>query len=297
MTTATVEAANRPSPEASVVIPAYNAGETLAVQLAALAQQTGAPPFEVIVADNGSSDRTVELARSFVDRLDVRVLDASERRGPAHARNAGIAVARTANILFCDADDRVDPGWVAALVECLRTEAVVTGPVLYVDSLGSEDEMPRAPRSVPTGPRIYLDQVPFAPSCNLAMRASVLAELGGFDPGLRTGQDADLTIRAQVAGHRLAWAQDAVVYHGRRGTLAQAVVQFYRYGYHNALIFRKLRGRGLEQRSVKAQLRPYVALVATSYRLFTRRRRAWILAAAQKAGRLSGSIRFGVWCP
>lgn len=283
-------------PEASVIIPAFNAAGTLAIQLEALATQDDAPPFEVIVADNGSKDGTRGVAESFRDRLDVRVIDASAVRGPSFARNAGAAAARSAFLLFCDADDRVCDRWVRSMVSLLRAEGMATGPVIYVDSV-SDGPLPPLPARMPAGPRRYLDQVPFATSNNLAVRADVFEALGGFDIELACGEDAHFTIRAQVAGIRLAWGGDAVVFNARRPTLKATAVQFFRYGYYQPLVYRKLRGAGLSPRSPWRVVRPYLALVANVHRLFTPRRLSWVMNAAQRAGSLAGSVRFRVWCP
>src|SRR3712207_4277359 len=78
----------------SVVIPCLNAASTIAVQLAALSRQSWPGEWEVIVADNGSTDRSRRIAESYGDRLPgLRVVDASDRRGQAHARNLGAAAA------------------------------------------------------------------------------------------------------------------------------------------------------------------------------------------------------------
>lgn len=286
------------SPEATVIIPVYNGAATLPTQLEALANQVGAPSFEVVVADNGSTDETVQVAMAFADRLDLRVVRAADQRGPSFARNRGVAVARSQNLLFCDADDRVAPTWVAALCSSLRADELVTGPVLYVDHPPSPTRWDPPDRKLPTDPRRYFDLVPFAPSNNLAMRAELFARLGGFDTALRCTEDADLTIRAQLAGATLAWAPEAVVRTTRRSTLRAASRQFFRYGYYDALLYRKLRGQGLPGRSPWQMLRPYLALVATAHRVLRPDRRwSWVINASQRAGRLVGSARFRVFCP
>ncbi len=282
--------------QASVVIPAWNAADTLSIQLDALANQVNTPTFEVIVADNGSTDETGAVAMSFSDRLDLRVVDASARRGPSFARNAGAAAARADNILFCDADDQVHRGWVAAMTQALRENDLVTGPVLYVNELSAGGTPPGMPTRIPESPRLFLEQVPFAPSSNLGLGAALLREMGGFDCALNAAEDADLTIRAQLKGHRLSWAQGAVVFHLRRHSLGAAARQFFRYGYYNARVYRKLRGTGLSPRPVLRTIRSYLVLVATVHRLLTRRRWSWIINVSQRAGMIAGSVRFRVIC-
>ena len=284
-------------PLASVIIPVRNGAATLGVQLSALANQQHAPAFEVIVADNGSTDATREVAASFTGCLNLRIVDASEERGPSFARNVGAASATSSDVLFCDADDRVSRVWVGAMHRALSVRRIVTGPIIYVDAVSAEQE-PALPRKMPTGPRQCLDQVSFAGSGNLAMRMDVMAEFGGFDSALRSGEDADLSIRAQVAGYALGWVSEAIVFTARRPSLTATAHQFFRYGYYDVLLYRKLRGKGLSQRTVAQFARPYAVLALTPYRLVSRRRRlSWIVNASQRAGRIVGSARFGVFCP
>lgn len=285
------------APEASVIIPVFNGAQTLAVQLGALASQVDAPPFEVLVADNGSTDATRSVAEAFTERLDLRVIDASERRGPSFARNRGVEEASSPRLLFCDADDRVSSDWVKALHGALASNGLATGPVIYVDARALASEPP-LPSSLPARPRMYLDQTPFASSNNLGIRAGVMRELRGFDLTFRCVEDADLTIRAQTAGHDLGWADDAVVFNGRRETLRGSAKQFYRYGREDALLYRKLRGVALRPRRPWEMIRPYAVLALTPHRLLLARRRwSWVVNASQRAGRLVGSLRFRVFCP
>lgn len=284
-------------PLASVIIPLRNAAATLGIQLKALVDQVGAPPFEVIVADNGSTDGSRATADRFRGALRLRIIDASSYRGSAHARNAGARAAQSENLLFCDADDRVGPRWVAAMYEALTHQRLVAGPVIYTNLRSIRLDPPPLPTVLPSKPRHYLDQVPFAPSNNLALHADLMRELEGFDCELLHAQEADLTIRAQLAGNPLAWAQDAVVFNARRDSLRSAARQFFWYGYYDAMLYRKLHGHGLSQRSAWTLLRPYLILAATPHRLLTRRRRwSWIVNASQRVGRIVGSVRARTLC-
>src|SRR3954447_15734888 len=100
----------------SVVIPALNAAGTIGTQLEALAQQDADVEWEVIVVDNGSSDTTLEVCRSYESRLPALRTLTCARPGTSAARNTGAAASSADLLLFCDADDEVAPGWVAAMV-------------------------------------------------------------------------------------------------------------------------------------------------------------------------------------
>ncbi len=90
------------SPKASIVVPAYNVAATIGETLSSLLSQTF-PDFELIVVDDGSSDGTVAVVRSFTDSR-IRLI-CQKNRGLAGAHNTGIAAARGDYIGFCDADD------------------------------------------------------------------------------------------------------------------------------------------------------------------------------------------------
>lgn len=102
----------------SIIIPCYNAGPWLAETLQSALAQTW-PEKEVILVDDGSTDKSPEIACSF-ERRGVRVLRQSNR-GAAAARNAGLAVARGDWIQFLDADDLLAPDKIARQMELSRT--------------------------------------------------------------------------------------------------------------------------------------------------------------------------------
>src|SRR5215467_993337 len=101
------------APEVSVVVPTHNRLEVLTQVLSALVRQEGAPPFEVVVVDDGSTDGTAEWLRSRSFDLALRVLT-QENRGPAAARNTGVAVAAGRWVAFLGDDTVPAVGWLAA---------------------------------------------------------------------------------------------------------------------------------------------------------------------------------------
>src|SRR5271167_1772279 len=88
----------------SVVIPCYNGAETLGELLEALASQTWSKPWEIIVANNGSTDSSLDIVASYKRRLpNMRVVDASKRQGQPYALNVGVEAAAAENVSICDA--------------------------------------------------------------------------------------------------------------------------------------------------------------------------------------------------
>jgi glycosyltransferase involved in cell wall biosynthesis len=141
----------------SVVLPAFNAAQVIEIQLEALACQDFPGSWEVIVSDNGSTDRLMAVTRTWSQHLpSLSVIDASAIPGAGFARNCGVRAARSTRIAFCDADDVVTPSWLTAIYQGLEDCDIVTGPILALewsefDRSGSYEEAFRAISSRPDG--------------------------------------------------------------------------------------------------------------------------------------------------
>jgi GT2 family glycosyltransferase len=230
----------------SVIIPCLNNASTLATQLAALAAQSYAEPWEIIVADNGSTDETLAIARQFGDRLPhLHVIDASEVGGSAYARNMAAAAAQGEFLLFCDGDDEVGAGWVAAMAAALETADLVGGQMEYwrlnepwlVKAYGCESGL----ELFESG---YLK---FASGCNLGIRRAVHNAIGGFDETLLRLQDVDYSWRVQQAGFKLSYAPDAIVHFRLRGSIPGVCRRAFKFGYTEPFLYQKHRDKGMPQ--------------------------------------------------
>ncbi len=105
----------------SVLIPCYNAEATLAEQFDALMAQKWSGQWEVVLADNGSTDRSVEIAKIYQTCIhNLKIVDASAMRGPSYALNVAARAAVGDMFAFTDADDIVAEGWVSAMGELLQ---------------------------------------------------------------------------------------------------------------------------------------------------------------------------------
>ena len=134
-------------PKASIVVPAFNAARTPPETLRGLLAQTFTD-FEIVMVDDGSTDRTVAVARSFADRR-IRIVQ-QPNRGLPGARNSGIDAARGDIIGFCDADDLWRPTKLAAHVAHLDAD-----PQVGLSYSGSElIDMDSRPLKVAMRPRL-----------------------------------------------------------------------------------------------------------------------------------------------
>lgn len=185
----------------SVVIPAYNGAQTICHQLEALKnQQTAFMDWEIIVADNGSTDDTAlvvkQYARSFP--VPVRVIDASDKQGASHARNMGALAAQGEVLAFCDCDDYVAGSWVQSAWEGIQAGFDVLG-----GEIRSTQVKDKNPENFPWSPTNFggVRSTTFGfgvTSGNLVFRKSAYLKIGGFNEALPPygGEDSEISIRA-----------------------------------------------------------------------------------------------------
>lgn len=283
--------------DVSVIIPAYDPGPLLREQLDALVAQEGAPVFEVVIADNGCLDGSLDVVADYVKRLQVRVVPAADVRGPAHARNVAAAASAAPWLAFCDADDVVDHNWLAGLWAHRAEDALVTGvldmtllnPPEVLSARGGAD----IGRSLPVGPCDFLT---YAPSGNLLINAGRFRELGGWDESLSHCEDVDLSWRAQLAGDRVVHTSDSTLHYRLRGTTRDLFRQVRAYKTSEVGLYVRFRGVGARRPPMRETAHWWWWLLSRSpyVVLDTRRRYLWWAAAGCVAGRVQGSVRHRV---
>lgn len=192
----------------AIVIPACNAGRTLAETIRSALDQPGVA--EIVVVDDGSSDDTLAVARSFSP--PVRVLT-GPNRGASAARNRGIADTRAEWLLFLDADDALTPGSVAARLDIARSsgaDVVICDWETTIDD-GSGRVRPGAQRSVDwaalgrDAERATATDV-WATTAAILYRRDLVERIGGFRADLPVIQDARFLFDAAFHGARFAHA-------------------------------------------------------------------------------------------
>ena len=282
----------------SVVIPVRNGADVLPLQLEALARQTYRGEWEVVVADHGSSDATVDVAQGWSDRLPLRVVEVPRRPGSlgGFPRSVGAAEARGDLIVTCDADDEATPEWLEEMVKAAREHDVVRG------SLDRRTLNDNGGRTLPTEteaatPVLDSSFLPFASSSNCAVRTSVLREIGAWHDSFHA-QDKEFSWRAQLAGFDLAVAPDAVMRKRDRATPWGSARQVYHYGISDAQLFRAFRHRGMPRSSVLRAAGEWGQLVVGIPLVMSPRwRTSWLRLLAYRSGRLVGCIRHRAFYP
>ena len=197
-------------PRVTVIVAAYNGERFLKETLESVFAQDF-ETFEVVFVDDGSEDRTGEIAQSF----PVRYVRQPNQGLPA-ARNAGLAVARGDLVAFLDDDDVLPPTKLSAQVRYLD-EHPETGCVLgRQEWIFDGVEAPRMARDPVFGELGGIQLV------TAMIRRRVLDELGGFDPSYRYAEDRDLFIRMREHGVEIAVLPEVVLHkrlHGSNMTM------------------------------------------------------------------------------
>jgi GT2 family glycosyltransferase len=280
----------------SVVIPVLNGAALLWEQLNALAAQQYVGTWEIIIADNGSSDAlTMAVCAHFAAVLAVTVVDASDRRGAAHARNIGAAHARGELLAFCDQDDIVKPGWLQALVDQADHHEVVAGALDY-QSLNAGIPLPDYWTRIPQQLARKLGFLPSGTTCNVLVRRDAFERLGGFSEDFDVSEDVDFFWRAQLAGIDVGYAPDAQIEYRLRTRPWGRVKRRYAYAKDEVHLYRDFRGAGMPRdswpRVAKDWARNLSLLPAAA---FSRRCRTTVAERfPYRIGRLVGSLRWHV---
>jgi len=223
-------------PEVSVVVINWNGRDYLRACLESLIRQRDAD-FEVIVVDNGSSDGSVEMVRQeYLGRGDFRVrLIANEsNRGFCAANNQGFAEARGRFVAILNNDAEAEPGFLAALrrafdvapdIGMAAAKILVYEDPRRIDKVGhliypDGQNRGRGTGELDIGQYDHMEECLWPDGCAAMYRKEMLDHIGGFDEDLFIfGDDAELGLRARMAGWRCLYVPEAVVRHHRGGAM------------------------------------------------------------------------------
>jgi len=268
----------------SVVIPCRDGAGVLAKQLDALLAQLTSTEFEIVVADNGSTDGTADLVRSYPDPR-VRVVDAGRAPGANVARNVGIAAAKGEYILLTDADDVVHAGWIEAYHRAFLGGAQAVGGGLD-RILGDGTLLARERRLYPALARKDV----FANGTNCGFTRELFSRVHGFDESFKGGADeVDFFWRVAEAGFMLEFVPEAVVSKVQRADLMSAFSQYRNFGRGEARMLDKFRPWWLGPAAVGAAFQSIVWGVAWLSGVARRKTTCalgWNLGALQEAVQL-----------
>ena len=210
----------------SVILPCYNGAATLAVQLEALTVQNWPDGWELIVVNNGSTDASMAMVESYRARLPaLKIVEAHvpglPRLGVPHSYNTGIQAATGDAFVFCEADDEVAPGWLAAMGRALRAHVFVLARLDH-RKLNADWLHPQQGEGYQSA---GLYRMPFAPhflwgsACGFGLSRSIYEKLGPLNTDFPITHDGEYCWRAQLAGYALHFEPDALVHYREKSAL------------------------------------------------------------------------------
>ena len=230
-------------PTASVVVPAWNAGATLAACLESLlSQDFPAEDREIIVVDNDSIDNTAEIA----SRYPVRLVFEREVHTCAGAKNRGIREAQGGIIAMIDSDATAAPEWLAEGVRACREGADIVGGAVQITYHSRHSLCEAYDRLMYMNQERYVRELGFSAGCNTFARREVFDGTGLYLPGLRWSEDVEWAWRATAAGFSLDYCPKALIYHPARGNL-RSLLRKAHFAGRGTVQLGRLRGHSSQQ--------------------------------------------------
>ena len=247
----THDLASSTNPLFSIIIAAYNDWESLDQCLQSLAQQAGGPSFEVIIADDGSTEPAPEFIRQW-QRYYHLTIDRQPHSGISTARNRGAQLSRGSVLVFVDADSRLQTNCLAALNatiasspqhNCFQLRLVgdcrgLVGRAEQLRLITIQDQMIQ-----PNGCIRYLNTAGFA-----IRRSRVDIKRGIFDPVARRAEDTLLLSNLMQAGELPFFVHDAIVQHATPSSLMGSLRKSIRSAYLEGRTYEIIASRGVRIR-------------------------------------------------
>ena len=244
----------------SIIIPAKNAEETLERCLFAVLNQIGLEEsYEVIVVDDGSTDRTAEIVQGF-DAEAIRL----DGEGPAAARNAGAEVAKGEILVFTDSDCEPDENWLSEMIDPFEDPNVIGVRGAYVTR---QRELTARFVQQEYGYKYKrmarMERIDFVDTYSAAYRRKVFLENGGFQTAFphASVEDQELSFRLARKGYRMVFKPEATVYHRHDRTIGEYFQRKFNIGYWKAFLLRWLPEKALSDSHTPMTQRVQTALL------------------------------------
>jgi glycosyltransferase involved in cell wall biosynthesis len=219
----------------SVIVPAYNAAQTIEPCIQALQHQLCLTDYEIIVVDDGSTDKTAELAEA----AGATVLRLPHSRAAA-ARNAGIRAATGDILCFTDADCTPTLDWLVQMITPFSDTAVMGCKGVYkTRQRGWVARFVQAEYEDKYDLLRTQETIDFIDTYSAAYRREVLLANGGFDERFSYVEDQELSFRLAAQGHKMVFQPTAIVFHRHSHTLWGYFRKKVMIGYWKAQVVRK----------------------------------------------------------
>ncbi len=219
-------------PFVSIIVPVYNGATTIVHCVESLlAQDYPQDCFEIIVVDNASKDRTVELLQPYAQSGKIKLLSETQVLNAYGARNTGARAAKGEIFAFTDADCQAEKNWLKELVEefadatigCVAGEVLPTMARNTIEKYWGQEFLSQRGREGKSSLRVL--------GANCAYRQQVFRAVGFFRQDIPSGGDTELAYRmVRSSNYGVRLNLNAVVRHRNVSTLSSMLKQYIRYG-------------------------------------------------------------------
>ncbi len=244
-------------PTATVIVPAFNSQNTISLCIESLlSQDYPSHLIEIIVVDDGSTDRTVEIAQKY----NIKIIS-QKNSGPATARNAGIKEATADIVLFTDADCRPDHDWVRKMLAAFRDSEVVAVKGAY--RTVQQEVVARFVQYEYQEKYQWMSgfaNIDFIDTYSAGFRKQALLDIGGYDESFRlpSVEDQELSFRLAACGYKMVFQPEATVKHLHSDSFWKYAKKKFKIGYYKAFLLgkhpNKVKGDSHTPTSLKYQI-------------------------------------------
>ena len=216
----------------SVVLTTKNEEKNIKDLLDSLVNQED--PYEVIIVDSESTDKTREIVEEYSKKYDqIKLFNYPGTR--AESMNYGIKQATGEAVAFIGGDDIADKNWIREIRKGLGKSDILVGSLV-----SRENDKVKSMSNV----KLFHKGVNISyPGTNTVYKKDILDELGGFDSWFSSAEDLEINYRAVDAGYKISKNENAKVYYRPRNSLLAYIKQSFWYGYGRKLL-------GLKHKSV-----------------------------------------------
>lgn len=258
----------------TLYIPCYNAEDTIKECLESIISQSYKID-EILVIDDGSNDRSVEIAKKY----PVRIINHKENKGLAATRNTAFREANNEFIASLDADCVAGPEWLVELLKCLLDGDIagVGGMLINRYTLNTADIWRSVHMAQHWGDEL-IENPPFLYGNNSLFRRKFIEKAGFYNEKYRTNyEDVDLCMRLYNCGFKLIYNPKAQVEHSRKDTINSVLFSYWSWFYYKHMISNQVNGLSRKIAVILGRIVEYTEISEVFFREDFRKRKYKLL--------------------
>ena len=251
---------------ASIIIPCYNAEQSISETLCAL-EKNSMKAFEIIVVDDGSTDSTANIVKSIAKKNKNIMYLWQKNSGPAKARNFGAKIAKGEVVLFIDSDCIPKKNWLKEMIKPFNNKKVGGVQGAYTTNqkeliakfvqIEIEERYEKMKKAEMNGTLDWIG------SYSAAYRRGIYKELGGFDESfpIASGEDPELSYRLKESGYMIKFNPNAIVYHTHPNNLFKYLKTKFMRAYYRPKMYSKHKKKIIKDSYTPQELKLQIVLI------------------------------------